>query len=457
MSTPAEIRAQAAQLLMAVSEGRSLDALLENRSDAPQERGLLRSLSYGAVRWYWRLYEVLTLLSSQPPKELQPEVRALALLGLYQLLHTDIAEHAAVAETVEAARVLKAPRAAGFLNAILRRCQRESDAVQRKVDADLAARSAHPRWLVRQLQQDWPHQIEAMLAANNAHPPFWLRVNTQHVTRATYLEHLAQQGIAAEASPHAPEALLLPQAVEVSALPGFNEGWVSVQDAAAQLAAHVLDAQPGERILDACAAPGGKTCHILERQPQLKELVALDISAGRMRRVASNLKRMNLQATLLTGDAGEPERWWDGHAFDRILLDAPCSATGVIRRHPDIKLLRRANDIARLAERQLQLLHALWPLLKPGGRLVYATCSALKAENAEVIAAFLRQTGSASDVTQTVVGTLTGCTPEVLWTLQPELETDRKQTTGLAIQAGKGQMDGFYYACLRKQAHESAE
>jgi 16S rRNA (cytosine967-C5)-methyltransferase len=439
--TPSQIRAQAALLLMQVADdGRSLDALLENRSDAPQERGLLRSLSYGSVRWYWRLLAVLARLSSQPPKELQPEVRALALVGLYQLLHTDIAVHAAVAETVEAARSLKLNRATGFLNAILRRCQREAAAITASIDADVAARTAHPQWLVTQLQRDWTEQYQSILQANNQHPPFWLRVNTRRISRDEYRERLAAQGIDAQVSGHAPEALLLPQAVDVLSLPGFSDGWVSVQDAAAQLAAHFVAAEPGQRVLDACAAPGGKTCHILELQPALKEMVALDISSGRLRRVYANLTRLGQEATLITADASDPPSWWNGQRFDRILLDAPCSATGVIRRHPDIKLLRRASDIVKLAERQQDMLETIWPLLAPGGRLVYASCSALKVENSQNIAAFLARHPEARDIT-TLTAERLGFTPDA---------SSDGAAAGLAIHAGQGGMDGFYYASLHK-------
>lgn len=439
-NTPSQIRAQAALLLMQVAdEGRSLDALLENRSDAPQERGLLRSLSYGSVRWYWRLLAALTKLSSQHPADLQPEVRALALVGLYQLLHTDIAAHAAVAETVEAARSLKLNRATGFLNAILRRCQREAETITQDIDAELAVRTAHPDWLVNQLQHDWPQHVEDILKANNEHPPFWLRVNTQRISRDAYREQLAAQGITAEVSAHAPEALLLSQAVEVLTLPGFSEGWVSVQDAAAQLAAHFVAAKPGQRVLDACAAPGGKTCHIMELQPQLKEMVAIDISSSRLRRVYGNLKRLGQDATLITGDAGDPDSWWNGRTFDRILLDVPCSATGVVRRHPDIKLLRRASDIVKLAARQAQLLETVWLLLSPGGQLVYASCSALTAENSQNIAAFLEQHPEARDVTASIARDLGFAQADA-------------GSAGLAIKVGEGGMDGFYYACLRKSA-----
>lgn len=448
MSTPAQIRAQAALLLIQVFDGgRSLDALLENRSDAPQERGLLRSLCYGSVRWYWRLLAVLTKLSSQPPEDLQPEVRALALIGLYQLLHTDIAAHAAVAETVEAARELKLNRATGLLNAILRRCQRESEQLSAAVDIDTAQRYAHPRWLVTQLQTDWPTQSEAILQANNEHPPFWLRVNTRHHTREAYRELLAAQGLTSTVSAYAPEAVLLPQAVEVFSLPGFKEGWVSVQDAAAQLAAHLLCVEPNQRVLDACAAPGGKTCHIIELQPALKELVALDVSGERMKRVRGNLKRINIDATLIVGSAADPDAWWDGVAFDRILLDVPCSATGVIRRHPDIKLLRREDDIKNLSLRQADMLRRMWPLLASGGRLVYASCSALRAENADVIAEFLSTQHDAVDITIETKAQLG--LPQVSMA-EPQLPSEKQ--VGWAIPAGADAMDGFYYACLQKRS-----
>lgn len=435
MSTPAEIRARAASIVAQVADhGRSLDALLEQGGDSPQERGLLRSLCYGTVRWHIRLSAFLERLSARPMQKLDEDVRALALVGLFQLLHTDTAAHAAVAETVEAARVLGKAQVTGFLNAILRRCQRESAALAASVDADLALRSAHPAWLVERLRADWPDDYEGILAANNAHPPFWLRVNTRRIARDEYRERLNAAGLPSEPSPHAPEALLS-QAVDVHALPGFQEGLVSVQDAAAQLAAHLLAPQAGQRVLDACAAPGGKTCHLLELHPDLQELIALDQSSSRMRRVRSNLERLDLTATLLEADASQPEAWWDERPFDRILLDVPCSATGVMRRHPDIKLLRRHEDIETLSARQTQLLERLWPLLAMNGRLVYASCSVLKAENAAVTGAFLKSHPEANDITAAVVSELNLTTP-----VGP----------GIAIETGDGNMDGFYYACLTK-------
>lgn len=422
--------------MQVADQGRSLDGLLDQGRESPQERGLLRSLCYGTVRWHIRLRAVLQLLSARPVEKLDAEVRALALVGLFQLLHTDTAPHAAVAETVEAARPLGKAQVTGFLNAILRRCLREGDSLAAQVDADLDVRTAHPSWLVDRLRSDWLGDHASMLEANNAHPPFWLRVNVRGITRDAYRERLNGIGLQSDISAHAPEALLLPQAVDVHSLPGFREGWVSVQDAAAQLAAHLVAPEPGQRVLDACAAPGGKTCHLLELNPELQELIALDQSRSRLRRVRENLERLQLTATLLEADAAAPETWWDGRPFDRILLDVPCSATGVIRRHPDIKLLRRREDIETLSTRQAQLLEKLWPLLAMNGRLVYASCSVLKAENAEVTAAFLQAHPEARDDTAAGLPTMNSAIPS---------------GPGIAIKTGEHDMDGFYYACLTKR------
>ncbi len=434
MSSSAEIRARAAQHVAQVVSGRSLDALPDTAA-TPQERGLLRALVYDSVRWYIRLDALLQKLLSNPRQRLDPEVRALAIVGLCQLLHTDIPPHAAVAETVNAARVLGKARAAGLLNALLRRCQRESAELLAAIDADLALRTAHPRWFVRALQTDFTNDAAAILDANNERPPFWIRVNRLRMSGASYRARLEESGMAVAHSLFDDEALCLERALDVALLPGFHAGEVSVQDAAAQLAARLLAPRAGERILDACAAPGGKTGHLLEWQPQIAELVALDVSPARLDRVRENLERLQLTATLIAGDAERPADWWDRRAFDRILLDVPCSATGVIRRHPDIKLLRRAQDIPALAARQASLLRAMWPLLAPGGRLVYASCSALRAENAVVIAEFLQAHADARDTTA-----------NALKQASLEAEVD----VGYRIAAGTTGMDGFYYACLEK-------
>jgi len=441
VNTPAAIRARAAQVLAQVVAGKSLDALvLDEPERSAQSRGLLRSLVYDSARWYLQLDAILKRLLARPQQRLPPDIHALAIVGLCQLLHTDIPAHAAVAETVNAARVLGKQRASGFLNAVLRRCQREGAQIAADIAADRALGTAHPRWFVEALERDFPDKAVAILDANNARPPFWIRVNRLRIAGPAYREQLAAAGINVIASLYADEALLLERAIDVRELPGFSEGLVSIQDAAAQLAARLLAPARGERVLDACAAPGGKTCHMLELQPELGELVAIDVAASRLTRVRENLARLTLQATLIEGDAEAPAQWWDGKVFNRILLDVPCSATGVIRRHPDIKLLRRSDDIEALARRQASLLENLWPLLAPGGRLVYASCSALRAENANVIEAFLDRHAEAHEVTGKALAAaaLTG----EAFAAQSEI--------GLPIAAGTAGMDGFYYACLEK-------
>jgi 16S rRNA (cytosine967-C5)-methyltransferase len=294
--------------------------------------------------------------------------------------------------------------------------------------------------LIDALRADWPGDWEAVLAANNRHPPMWLRVNARHGSRDAYRARLSEAGLDATDSPFAPEALRLAQPVDVARLPGFAQGDVSVQDAAAQLAAALLGARPGERVLDACAAPGGKACHVLETTPQLGSLTTLDSDPGRAARIDENLSRLGLSATVVVGDAGDPGSWWDGRPFDRILLDVPCSGTGVIRRHPDIKLLRRGTDIPALAAAQARLLKALWPLLAPGGRLVYASCSVLQEENAGVVGPFLVDTPGAVDVTESARLPVVG------------LPSAPGPGPGYALLTGAADTDGFYYACLKKQA-----
>jgi 16S rRNA (cytosine967-C5)-methyltransferase len=446
MNSSAEIRAQAARHVAQVVDGRSLDAL-PDYDGTPQERGLLRTLVYDSVRWYIRLDALLEKLLARPQQRLDPEVRALAIVGLCQLLHSDIPPHAAVAETVNATRVLGRPRVAGLLNALLRRCQREGAALVSSLDADMAVRTAHPRWFVDAMRADFPGDVATILDANNARPPFWIRVNRRRISGPAYRDRLNASGIGVARSLFEDEALLLERAVDVAALPGFGAGEVSVQDAAAQLAARLVAPQPGERILDACAAPGGKTGHLLELQPDLAELVAVDASAARLERVRENLQRLQLAATLIVGDAERPEDWADDRIFDRILLDVPCSATGVIRRHPDIKLLRRAEDIPALAARQARLLRALWQRLAPGGRLVYASCSALRAENAAVVADFLQTRTDARDSTATILRDLP-LDPAI----DPAIDSTRGPPAdiGYRIAVGTADLDGFYYACLEK-------
>jgi len=441
VDSAAQARAEAARIVLSVArDGRSLDDALVATQTTKADRPTVQALSFGTTRWFHELDACLARLADRKPEQLDGLVRALTLVGLFQLAHGRTPPHAVVAETVEATRLLQRPRAAGLVNAVLRRFLRERDAILSAAHRNPEARHAHPAWLIEALRRDWPEHFEAILEAGNAHPPMWLRVNLRHGNRDAYLERLVEAGLVAESCDFAPEALKLAQPVDVRQLPGFEAGDVSVQDAAAQLAAHLLDVREGMRVLDACAAPGGKACHILELQPGTGELVALDIDARRGRRIRDNLGRLGLAATVLTGDAASPAGWWDGVPFERVLLDAPCSGTGVIRRHPDIKLLRRPGDVGAFAERQFLLLEALWPLLAPGGRLVYATCSVLRAENADVVARFLERRPEAVEVTESARLFL------------PALPADQGRGPGLALWTGAADTDGFFYACLNKRA-----
>jgi 16S rRNA (cytosine967-C5)-methyltransferase len=430
----ARTRAAAARGIARVIQGGSLNDLLPAilaDLDDPADRSLLQELVFGSLRYAPRLDFLLTLLLDRPVRKREPRVHALLMVGLYQLLYTRVPPHAAVAETVEAARVMRKPWAAGMTNAVLRRVQREQDELLAKADAHPVGRTAHPDWLLDILQQSWPDDWENIVAANNERAPMSLRVNTRHGTRETYRERLAEAGIAASTHPFAADALVLDKPCDVQQLPGFVDGDISVQDVAAQLAVDVLAPESGERILDACAAPGGKTAHIAERCPDLDMLVAVDKDELRLDRVAENLARLQLAATLVTGDAARPEEWWDDQPFDRILLDAPCTATGVIRRHPDIKLLRKQRDIESTASLQSRLLDRLWSLLAPGGRLVYATCSILPRENAQQVANFVARHPDAIAMPLAV-------------------NWGRTSGFGRQILPGEEGMDGFFYAVLDK-------
>jgi 16S rRNA (cytosine967-C5)-methyltransferase len=355
----------------------------------------------------------------------------LLLLGLYQLRALRVAPHAAVKETVEAAAALGKPWAKDLINACLRGYLRETQRAEAAIRDDETLRLSHPRWLLEELKRVYPDGWESIAQANNARPPMSLRVNLARTTRAAYLAELAAARIGARASPLCDSAVLLEEPRPVGNLPGFAQGLASVQDVAAQFAAGLLDAQPGERVLDACAAPGGKTTHVLERTPGLADLVAVDRDAGRVDLLRENLERLGLRARLAVADASRPGDWWDGQPFDRILLDTPCSATGVIRRHPDIKLRRKPNEIEQLAHTQGQLLAGLWPLLRGGGKLLYVTCSVLPRENEAQITTFLAEHADAA-----VCG--------------PALPVGQARRVGWQILPGEQDLDGFYYVCLAK-------
>lgn len=418
------VRAVAAEVIfLVVDKGQSLSSALPQGQQkvAPRDGALLQEICYGVLRWLPRLESITQQLMEKPLTGKQRIFHHLILVGLYQLSFMRIPPHAAVGETVDATKTLRKPQLRGLINAVLRNYQRNQAALDAAAITHDAGKYGHPSWLLNTLQQAYPDAWQDILAANHQKAPMWLRVNRQHHTRESYHALLTEAGIEASVHSHAPDALRLHAPCDVYSLPGFEQGWVSVQDAAAQLAVEYLAPQANELILDCCAAPGGKTCHILERTSGC-EVVAMDVDDKRLERVTDNLSRLKLHATVICGDAREPEQWWQGAQFDRILLDAPCSATGVIRRHPDIKWLRRAQDIEQLAVLQAEILDAMWAQLKSGGTLVYATCSVLPAENSQQIADFLARTADASTTT----------------------------ATGIQLLPGQEDMDGFYYAVLHK-------
>ncbi|GGJ94984.1 16S rRNA (cytosine(967)-C(5))-methyltransferase RsmB [Pseudomonas matsuisoli] len=428
-------RLAAARALTAVLEGKaslagSLPPMLD-RVDA-RDRALTQDLAFGTARWQPRLSLIADALLQKPFKAGDRDIEALLLVGLYQLFHTRIPSHAAISETVGCADKLKKPQAKGLLNAVLRNALRQQESLLAGLDRDPVLHTAHPRWLQKSLKALWPEQWQAICAANNEHPPMTLRVNRRHTDRDAYLATLSVAGIEAHATPFSEDGITLETPIDVNRLPGFQQGHVSVQDEAAQLAAGLLELQPGLRVLDACAAPGGKTCHLLEREATL-DVTAVDLERTRLQRVEENLKRLGLSATLIAADGRATAEWWDGKPFQRILLDAPCSATGVIRRHPDIKLTRNADDIDKLAALQGELLDALWPTLDVGGILLYATCSVMPPENTDILGAFLARTPGARELD--IAG-----------------DFGVRQAHGRQLFPQPDGHDGFYYAKLVKVA-----
>ncbi|MEH6911890.1 MAG: 16S rRNA (cytosine(967)-C(5))-methyltransferase RsmB [Oceanicoccus sp.] len=425
-------RAAAARCLAKISNGYSLSQQLPifEPQVVEKDRGLYRQLCYGVLRFYPKLNGITKLLIQKPLKDKDRDVQMLVLIGIYQLSEMRIPDHAAVSTTVNATKSLKKHWAKGFVNGVLRQWQRNEQDLLTKLT--VAEAQSHPQWLHDALVNAWPDQAAAIESANNQHPPMCLRVNHQHSSVKDYLQQLSANGIEASPCNFAEQGVRLTNAVSVEQLPQFSRGWVSVQDEAAQLAATLMTLTAGQRVLDACCAPGGKTCHLLELQPQLKELVGLDIDQQRLQRVEQNLERLQLKASLISGDAADPLSWWDNQPFDRILLDAPCSATGVIRRNPDIKLHRQPSDIVKLAKLQRKILDALWQTLKPNGRLVYATCSILPDENEKIVASFCEQQDDARHV---VIDSQWGTARPYGRQLFPQPEGH----------------DGFYYAVIEKK------
>ncbi len=428
------LRLIAARIINNVTDGRSLTECLDNSLSSikdPRDRGFVQAVCYGVCRFYTRLDVILSYLLQKPMNAKDSDVHALLMVGLYQLIDMRVPPHAAVAETVNGTEGLKKPWARGLVNAILREFLRSRDRIEAEIKEDAEALFAHPQWWIDAIEAAWPEHWQAVLEANNMHPPFSLRVNERQLSRAKYLEMLQEKEIEAQAIEETKSGIVLATPIAADTLPGFATGEISVQDGAAQLAAELLELAPGMHVLDACAAPGGKLTHIYQIEPDLASLTAVENDPKRIPSINENLTRLQAQAQVICADAGDTEKWWDGTQFDRILLDAPCSASGVVRRHPDIKLLRQSEDIEAMAATQLDLLRALWPLLKPGGMFLYATCSIFPQENAQVIKEFLAEHKDAQE--QKI---------DASWGIACEV--------GRQILPGMHNMDGFYYARLHK-------
>jgi 16S rRNA (cytosine967-C5)-methyltransferase len=414
----------AAQVVGQVLTGRNLNQVLDQLRRAypdltPQQRSALQDMSYSAVRWLGRLDALLGVLLQRPLTD--QRVRCLLLVALGQLEYGKSAPHAVVDNAVRATADLKQPWAKGLVNALLRNFLRQRETLLLEIDMNQAARLSYPGWWIAKLRSQYPSHWEAMLVAGNGHPPMTLRVNIRKGSRAAYLATLTQNGIVAHAV--GDYGITLERPLPVEKLPGFADGLVSVQDMGAQHAAAFLDVSDGMRVLDACSAPGGKTAHLLELADI--ELLSLDSDETRLGKVRDNLRRIGLKAEVKLGDAARPEDWWDGRPFDRILADVPCSASGIVRRHPDIKWLRRAVDIAGFGAQQAMILRGLWSTLAKGGKLLYATCSVFEEENYRQVETFLAERPDARRLP------LTG----------PEQE-------GQLLPCDAH--DGFYYALLQK-------
>jgi 16S rRNA (cytosine967-C5)-methyltransferase len=436
--------ADAATALCSIDfEGRSADDVLA-AFDNSSNRSAVRAITLGSVRWYLRLLPAVEALLSRP-RGLTQEIRALLIVTAHQIEYSRNVPQATVHAAVDAARILGKGAATGLVNAVLRKFVTGRESLLAKVDAALSSRTAHPAWLVEAIRTAWPQQSEGILEANNGHPPMVLRVNLARRARDDYLADLVTAGVGAQPVAWLDAAVQLEKPVTVSALPGFQDGLVSVQDAGAQLAPTLLALEAGMRVLDACAAPGGKTGHILERAAALVgragapsgiDLTAVDIDPQRVEQIDRNLERLRLTAHTRAADVRDPASFWDGRPFDRILVDAPCSSTGVIRRHPDIKLLRRPSDVGQFAKTQTEILTAAFAMLAPGGRLLYGTCSVLPSENEAVVSGFLAS-HPAARLVPTPAGTLAPGGLDVSLGVQ-------------LLPGAEAGTDGFYYACLEK-------
>ncbi|MDX2368089.1 MAG: 16S rRNA (cytosine(967)-C(5))-methyltransferase RsmB [Colwellia sp.] len=429
------IRALAAKCCYSViDQGRSLSDELPKQQDkaALKDKGLLQEICYGVLRYLPELEHDVRALMQKPLTGKQRVFHFLLLVGVYQIKYMRIPDHAAVSETVAATGALKNRQMKALVNGVLRNFVRASETLKKQEALPASIEYNHPSWFIKKIQQGYPTKWQQILAANQQKPPMWLRVNQQHHTSTEYQNLLTTAGIDVNTIEPLSHAIELTRPTDVTKLPGFDQGWISVQDGAAQQAARLINCQRGDVVLDCCAAPGGKTCHMLEQTSDIASMTAIDVEAGRLVRVEENLTRLGLKAKVIAADAANSKTWWDGQQFDRILLDAPCSGTGVIRRHPDIKWLRKASDIDALVTLQQQILKETWSLLKPGGTLLYATCSILPQENSEQIKHFLKNNIDAE-----------------LLSIDSNDEPE-KEFIGWQLLPGEKNMDGFYYAKLLK-------
>lgn len=424
-------------IVSVVNDGRSVNDILSRTATSDgvgaKDISFAKQILFGSLRYFHQIKAILDQLIEKPLKQKDQDVWVILIMGIYQLRYMSVPDHAAISETVELTKRIKKPWASGLINACLRNYLRQVAEIEKKLSKAKTYQTSHPNWIIRQLESDWPEQAEAILTANNQRAPMTIRVNTLKVTREDYLAQLQQLAMSAKAHPLAIDGVVLETPCDVFKLPGFETGYVTVQDAAAQLVVDWLDLKPEQRVLDGCAAPGGKTTHILQRQPSTL-LVSVEMSETRIARVEQTLTRLGMQCELKCSDILEQANWWDGELFDRILIDVPCSASGVIRRNPDIKIHRKKTDIAQLVELQSQILRTAWQMLKPGGRLVYATCSVFKMENQTQIENFLLDTDArVVELPESVIQKMKS--PSRL---------------GLQIFPGDFQMDGFYLCSLEK-------
>lgn len=424
-------------LTSVIREGRSVNDILTHSQVAPSESAFAKQLLFGSLRYYHQLKAILDQLVEKPLKRKDLDIYAVLLLGLYQLRYLSVPDHAALSESVELTRKIKKSWASGLVNGTLRNYQRQLSEIENKLNKARTFQFSHPNWIINQLEADWPDDYQHLLTSNNQRAPMVIRVNQQKISLADYQKQLEAVGVSASIHALAVDALILDSAVDVYQLPGFEQGLVSVQDAAAQLVVDLLDLTPGLKVLDGCSAPGGKTTHILQRQPDVA-LTSVEMSAKRLQKISQTLQRLGINlekhCQLKCADILILDDWWDGQLFDRILIDVPCSAVGVIRRNPDIKLHRKKPDLLNIAILQAKILNQVWSLLKPGGRLVYATCSVFKDENERQIQHFLENTNAklvrlSSEIDQQMI---------------------RHSEIGHQIFPGDAQMDGFYLCGLVK-------